>query len=104
MDRQSTSVADTITSTPSSSPLSCPICAPHLSAEDADFLYYPSDEEIPVSLCKYVYGYPRDIDSEYQTLEELGKGKSAPLAPSSSPASAISSEAALSDSSERSSS
>ena len=34
------------------SSLSCPICAPQTSADDADFLYYPSDEEIPVSLCK----------------------------------------------------
>ena len=75
------------------------------SAEDAGYLYYPSDEEIPVKLCKYLYGYPRDFDEHYQMLEELGKGKSAPLALPSSPASAVAaSEAALSDSSERSSS
>uniref|UniRef100_A0A7S3FQZ4 Protein kinase domain-containing protein n=2 Tax=Chloropicon roscoffensis TaxID=1461544 RepID=A0A7S3FQZ4_9CHLO len=56
------------------SSLSCPICAPQISADDADFLYYPSDEEIPVSLCKHVYGYPRDLKSKYTFLEDLGRG------------------------------
>ncbi|QDZ20240.1 protein kinase [Chloropicon primus] len=44
------------------------------SAEDSDFLYYPDDEDIPVALCKYVYGYPRDFHERYEVLEELGKG------------------------------
>ena len=74
------------------------------SAEDAGYLYYPSDEEIPVKLCKYLYGYPRDFDEHYQMLEELGKGKSAALALPASPASAVAASEALSDSSERSSS
>lgn len=56
------------------SPLSCPICAPQRSCDDADFLYYPADEEIPVSLCKHVYGYPRDLHENYELLEEIGKG------------------------------
>jgi len=56
------------------SPLSCPICAPQNSADDSDFLYYPADEEIPVSLCKHVYGYPRDMEDTYEMLEQLGKG------------------------------
>ena len=37
-------------------------------------MYYPADEEIPVSLCKYLYGYPRDFEKRFETLEELGKG------------------------------
>ena len=37
-------------------------------------MYYPADEEIPVTLCKHVYGYPRDLEANYTMLEELGKG------------------------------
>jgi len=59
---------------PVASPLSCPICSPMMSADDSDFLYYPSDEEIPVSLCKHLYGYPRDLSAQYDIKEALGKG------------------------------
>ena len=37
-------------------------------------MYYPADEEIPVRLCKYLYGYPRDFEKRFETLEELCKG------------------------------
>ena len=50
------------------SSLSCPICAPQTSADDADFLYYPSDEEIPVSLCKVRHTPPLHV----MTLATLG--------------------------------
>ncbi|QDZ22553.1 protein kinase [Chloropicon primus] len=66
MDKQSVQVVGSL--------LFCPICSPQRSAEDAGYLYYPSDEEIPVKLCKYLYGYPRDYEERYETLEELGKG------------------------------
>ena len=54
--------------------LFCPICSPQTPAEDAEYLYYPTDEEIPVTLCKSLYGYPRDFEQHFETLEELGKG------------------------------
>ena len=56
------------------SALSCPICSPEQEAEDADVLYYPPDEEIPVSLCKHVYGYARDLEKHFELLDVLGKG------------------------------
>ena len=51
-----------------------PLLPSRSSADDADFLYYPPDEEIPVSLCKHVYGYPRGLGEAYELLEVLGEG------------------------------